>query len=60
MTEYGRGSAPATTFHEVQLRCSKCFTPIEKKPKAKTPKYCPPCRHQIQQSYKDNVRQSRR
>lgn len=42
------------------LRCSRCGAPIEKKPKAKTPKYCVPCRESLQQAYKENLKEYRR
>ena len=45
--------------YEPPLRCQECGTHIEKKPKAKTPKYCPPCRHRVQEAYKESIKNDR-
>lgn len=40
----------------IPLRCKVCGIIITKKPKARTPKYCPPCRQSIQDKYKEQLK----
>lgn len=39
--------------YEAPLRCESCGTVIEKKPKAKTPKYCVECRERQQNEWRE-------
>ena len=45
--------------YEPPLRCDRCGAIIQKKAKAKTPKYCPPCRQQQQEAWKENLKNDR-
>jgi predicted Zn-ribbon and HTH transcriptional regulator len=42
--------------YEAPLRCDSCGIAIRKKPKAKTPKYCPPCREKKQEDWKAQLK----
>jgi DNA-directed RNA polymerase subunit RPC12/RpoP len=45
--------------YDAPLRCQECGVPIVKKPKAKTPKYCSPCRMKQQDAYRDQLKINR-
>jgi hypothetical protein len=38
---------------QAPLRCGNCGQIVRKKPKAKTPKYCPPCRQSQQDKFRE-------
>lgn len=42
------------------FRCKRCTAPIQKKPKAKKPKYCASCRGAIQDQWRDKISAARR
>lgn len=45
--------------YQAPLRCEQCGFAIQKKPKAKTPKYCQGCREKKQEAWKAKLKVDR-
>lgn len=43
----------------IKVRCEDCGSWVEKKPQAKTPKYCSSCRESRQDAWKENLKKDR-
>jgi hypothetical protein len=46
--------------YEAPIRCQQCGTIIQKKPRAKMPKNCAPCREKDQDSYRAQLKADRK
>lgn len=46
-------------IYQAPIRCEQCGIPIQKKPKAKMPKYCTPCRESQQNTWKAQLKLDR-